>query len=298
MGNEDHIIRLGDGVTISYELVTPDLATKMLDANIGNRNMILRTKERYKRAIDEKRFHFIGDPIRISDIGRTIDGQHRLMAIEETGIGVHMIVIRGIPDDYQKYIDQGSRRTAAQELVRKGLKNSGLLSAVASLVIRFERNLIFTNSKADLSNDEKVDFVLDNVSAFHFVQNAIREIGRKLPLNQTALGAVAYRVYQIIPPDGSNEEVEYDSIDGRGQLDIFRAMWFFHKLGTGSGLEDGSPIMALRNFAIRKKRLDRNVSKDQEFYYITRAWNAWRTNTELGKMQLPTAITAKHWVLR
>lgn len=292
----DNVIALEGGVTISHETLTPELATKLLDANINNRNEIISNTEKLVRALQEGRLLFVGDPIRVSDTGRLIDGAHRCRAVKKTGISMPVVIIRGLPDSSQKVIDQGSNRKAGQQLTMDGVKNGTRLASVAALLIRQDKGLLFTNSRLALANDEKTSFVEDHASAFLFVQNAVRAaLHKRLPLTPSTVGAAAFRVYEIIPPEGTNVIQEYDSIDGRGELDVFRANWFFHVLGTGEQLKTGSPIMALRDFAIRKRRLDRKVSQDLEFYYIVRTWNAWRTNTELSKLQRPSDPTPDHW---
>ncbi len=113
------------------EIITPDKAKEYLLANTRNRSMSKRTVQRYVRDIQSGNWEFCGDPIRFNGKGGLIDGQHRLKAIDEAGVAVPCLVIRGLGLDVQEKIDQGYKRQAADHLHMRDIPNSITAAATA-----------------------------------------------------------------------------------------------------------------------------------------------------------------------
>lgn len=87
-------------MTMSYEYITPDIASNLLEANSNNRTLSKGTVLAYTNDIlagnwDEN----IGSAISIDANGVLRDGQHRLTAIVNAGIGIHTWVCRNVSSD-------------------------------------------------------------------------------------------------------------------------------------------------------------------------------------------------------
>lgn len=124
------------GVIVNIELITPDKA-KMWLANLRNKNRNIRpgTVRRYATDMKEGRWMFNGESIVISETGRLINGFHRCSAIVQTGMPVHAVVVRGIPDEAYKTFDCGSTRTPTDTLGALGVKRpSRVANAIAKLI--------------------------------------------------------------------------------------------------------------------------------------------------------------------
>lgn len=88
------------------EFVTPGAAATMLAANTHNRRVIPGHLRRLEATFRAGGMKLNGDAIRVSETGVLLDGQHRLMACANTGVGFHTLVVRGLPDDCFDTIDQ------------------------------------------------------------------------------------------------------------------------------------------------------------------------------------------------
>lgn len=85
---------------MSYEFITPEIASNLLETNTENRKLSKGTVEAYAQDIlagnwDET----VGVAISIDENGILRDGQHRLTAIVRAGKGIHTWVCRNVSSD-------------------------------------------------------------------------------------------------------------------------------------------------------------------------------------------------------
>lgn len=267
-------------ITVETIEVTPDLAKEMLDANEVNRNVSQDRVNRYKRAMLNGDWAFIGDPIRQSTTGRVLDGQHRLIAIEESGVTVTLVVIRGIPEQHQKYMDSGRARKAADSVHMMGIANSTIVAAAARLL------MVTTNEPAEgetwdgivrvgqyaakvagFSNYEVADYV-----EAHTNLAASAEIGTRASRGTAAQPTALTLVHYLAR-----------------RLDPYKADEYMTRLASGIGLEYGSPVFAVRETINRRNRGDSTARSDgaANLALLILAWNHWREDHRLTKIQLP-----------
>jgi hypothetical protein len=76
-------------------------------------------------------FQFTGDPIKFTGDGELIDGQHRLAAVQQSGLTLEFTVVRGLPREAQDVVDIGAGRTR--------LTHAEIRHAVATLGLPLER---------------------------------------------------------------------------------------------------------------------------------------------------------------
>ena len=86
-------------------LVTPELATQLLEANTHNRPLTQSHVDRIAGRIRAGKWRFNGDTIKIAADGDVLDGQHRLWAIIEARIPVETIIVYGIDREAFATID-------------------------------------------------------------------------------------------------------------------------------------------------------------------------------------------------
>lgn len=93
--------------------VSPSLAMRLLARNAGyNRSVRKGVVASYASDMAGGKWNErIGDPIRFSDTGILIDGQHRLKAIAESGKTVVVSIMTGLSESDYKDVDNGSART-------------------------------------------------------------------------------------------------------------------------------------------------------------------------------------------
>lgn len=90
--------------------IGPDEARKMLARNDGNRKIRRGRVKRYARALREGRWLPTGDAICFGVDGKLLNGQHRLLAVVESGVEIFSIVAFGLPPESFKVMDRGATR--------------------------------------------------------------------------------------------------------------------------------------------------------------------------------------------
>lgn len=273
------VITVGD-ITIETLEVGPALAKEMLDANEVNRNVSRDRVERHKRAMLDGKWAFIGDPVRQSVDGELLDGQHRLTAIVESGVTVTLVVIRGIPVEHQKYMDSGRVRSSADSVRMMGIKNSTTVAAAARLL------MILTNEPGPgedwdgvvrvgqyaakvqgFSNHEVADFVEAHKNLATSAEIGV-QASRGVSAQPTALTLVHYLARR---------------------LDPYKADAYMTHLATGVDIGYGNPVFAVRETINRRNRGDNTARSDGavNLALLILAWNHWRRDTRISKVQLP-----------
>jgi len=113
-----------DASNVKTEIVmlTPELAKEFLEHNFERQRQV--NKGRVKKyAADMLAGHWrvTYDALRFDEDGYLVDGQHRCLAVIESGVCLpNILVVRDLPRDAFLVLDQGQKRTAVQALVMDG----------------------------------------------------------------------------------------------------------------------------------------------------------------------------------
>lgn len=102
-----------NGMISAVEIVTPEIAVQMLDMNHHNRPVRKSAVKQLAGIIRRGEWSLSHQGIAFDQSGRLLDGQHRLMAIVETGISCELLVTRNAPTSSFQVMDQGVRRSMA-----------------------------------------------------------------------------------------------------------------------------------------------------------------------------------------
>lgn len=114
-------------ITHTIVMVSAETAKRWLAHNKRNRNISPTDVQRYRLDMEAGLWRFAADPIRFDVNGNLIDGQHRLTALSELAdICLPMLIVRGLPPETQKVMDQGRKRTPGQQLYLSGIKDANL----------------------------------------------------------------------------------------------------------------------------------------------------------------------------
>ena len=131
--------------TISAEttVVTPEMATALLDHNNLNRPLSDAHVRRIAQQITKGKWRFNGDTIKISDDGQVLDGQHRLWAVIEANKPIDTILVRGVDRQAFTTIDTIRRsRSAADTIALMGVRRHGkIIGGALSWLIRWQRGI-------------------------------------------------------------------------------------------------------------------------------------------------------------
>lgn len=143
-------IREGNGS--ERMVITPAMASSMLEWNDRNRPVSTRTVENYAEAMKNGRWHYTGQPVIFSPI-RLIDGQHRLMSVVASGVSIDALVVFGAPDEAFGYLDVGKKRTPADVFSINGVKNSTIVAAATSWVLFYDEGKLGYAGKGNGRHD-------------------------------------------------------------------------------------------------------------------------------------------------
>lgn len=265
------------GVRIGLMEVTPELAREWLDErNVKNRPIGDTTVRAYIRDILNDAWPFTGDPVRFSDDGALLDGQHRLTAMVKTETSMILLVISGLDKKTQEYMDGGRKRNAADALAMEDVPNYATVASVVKLALTWNpggiwsptRGTTLLSARQPVTTSEILDFVRRTESV-HEAARQGQAVFRAIPgARPSVIGAAYLRAMML--PEG-----------------VFGAAEWFHKLETGANLSVGDPILSLRNGLARVR--DEKLTNPQvpQLYKIVRAWNASRDGETLGRIIMP-----------
>lgn len=257
-------------MTVKIEAVEigPDRALELLEHNDHNRPMDFTLVKTYERQMRSGQWRFVGDPIRVSITGRLLDGQNRLQAVVNSGITQTFALMTGLSDDDQAYMDVGKRRSPGDVFAMNGVPNAARAAAVTHLLMRYQmRNLLDNRYKITIA--EQLDYYQDPANQHRIdVGTTIGDGMVKLvPISPAVIGAI-----HVIVSERS---------------DAFVVEEFFTKLREGYGLTQDDGISALRNWALRRKREDLRVHRNDFFFLLAKTWNDWVQGIPVYRVQLP-----------
>ena len=126
---------------ISAELmhITPEMARDVLKNPLPNRPI---SKARVRALIDDLRsgrWQINGESIVLDSNLRLLDGQHRLMAVAESGIAITALVVVGVAPAAMPSIDQGRSKGGADVLHMAQLPQAQQLASAARWLWRWQR---------------------------------------------------------------------------------------------------------------------------------------------------------------
>lgn len=247
--------------TVCIMDVTPATALAWLERNTHNRPVRYRHVESLSRDMHNGRWHYDGSAIRFFADGGLADGQHRLLAVVDSGATASFLVVPGLDRAAQEVVDTGARRTTADALSLRGEPNATVLGAVARLAIMHERGSLVNNNLSPTSQE-----LLDWVDAHPDVRAYVRQAVTARKHVDIGVGVTGFCMWRL------------------AQIDTFEAGRFFDdmvemKLG---GQDD--PVAALVRRFRAAARDNERLTKAQQVSMIFRAWNARRKGEVLGRL--------------
>lgn len=244
---------------------------------------INRSKTRFNRLVspphwvrlarDMAHDHWLYDaqPVRFDVDGVLRDGQHRLLAVIESGRTIEFLVAYDLDPETYFVMDSGRARSIRDNVGPRGVPNAGHVVAVSGLVLRWRAG--------KLNRHEFSPTVLE-----------IEEFIEKTPEIQDAV-ADANRVRRALPK--AVISVYGAAWIEANTLDPERCTEMFELLYTGDIRGERHPIMVLRNMVIRyDAKFDTRYRQWQKLWHVVRAWNAWRAGETIRHLQTPTKLTS------
>lgn len=269
---EGNTLEVADGVIIGLVQVTPELAELWLARNLRNRKISQPSVNQYARNIEHDQWPFTGDPVRFSDNGDLLDGQHRLTAIHQTGRTLPLLVITGLHERTQAFMDGGRKRNAADTLAIRELPNYVAVSSLVRLALLWNPGGIWEPSRGtqlygrylQISTAEILDFAARHPEVHSAALRGVTA-ARLVPGARASVIGAAYLRARLLD-------------------DIFDVDAWFDSLETGANLTLGDPVLALRNGMMRTAREGFNNPQVQQLWKVIRTWNASRGEETMDRV--------------
>lgn len=252
--------------SVAIEIITPTLAEKLLSNNPLNRNLNEDRVLRYRREMEEGRWQFNGESVKICDDGSLIDGQHRLAAIVKTQISQKSIIVRNLPREVFSTIDLGRTRTLTDLLNITGYQYADKMSGAIRLISMLNENKEIARSKikcrSNYTIDELFSFIKQNASLQDDILYAHSNFSTLIKKAGSPIINATFYLFK--------------------QKDEALAMELMNGLNTGYMLDGNSVIYHCREAITAHREAvvsGRYSDSGYLLYLIVKTWNLLRSNT-------------------
>ena len=220
-------------IRMSIEEINADLAARFLAKNSQNRPVNALRVKTYAHQMSEGRWQLTGEGIQLSSDGKLLDGQHRLMAIQRVGetqpeFSLPLLVVRGVSAEAFGVIGQGKVRSLADALHIAGHVSTNRLAATVTMHLKITQG----------------DWAATPGDNHQFLRHLEQH-----PLIETVLPFHAH--LEIIPSQTTMLAVFALALEQGVARDSLAT--FAQGVRTGENLPSGSPILALRLWAVNQR---------------------------------------------
>lgn len=261
MAQQDLFIESG------VEEITPQQAALWLEgANLHNRPLQMDRAKAICAAILRGEWALNGDAIRFCTNGQLIDGQHRLQGIVLACKPVKSLVVRGLaPNSFATIDTNRTVRSGRDVLALSGIQNYSIAAPAARLMHYFETTGNPYDNRAERSPSAQQ--LVEIASRPEFAKVAGRAFTLRWCKRFLTPALTSFALYLF-----SQHRKEH-------------AEQFFAKLETGIGLEQGSPILLLRDRLINVGPQDR-MKPVARAAYLFKAWRLYLLGANVKQLKL------------
>jgi hypothetical protein len=261
-------------VKITIEVITPDVAQRMLKSNVHNRNM---KRVGYVQDMLDGAWSLNGSTIVFSNTGLLLDGQNRLMACVRANKPFTTIVVRGIAFAAQESMDIGPSRTLSDMLALRGYPNSSTLAAIAGTLARVDRHgeieYGFYRVHSDtFTRRELLTYVEENYDKYHManIVNYARRVSTKK--EPTSMWGVLIREFLKSGEDNTTEFISQVNESKKPSDQVF--------------------------MLLKKLKANRESTKSEQqkiiAAWIIKTWNAWMKGVPVTPNTLRLTLGGAH----
>jgi hypothetical protein len=260
------------GVETGIAIITPEVAEKLLkDHNPNNRNIKQANVDSLVSEMVNNRWVMNGEGVIIDYNGNLVDGQHRLTACVFSKRSMTTQITWGVAPSVITTIDTGSKRIAKDCFDINGISNASVIASSIKLIHQFSDGAYGDKGSSSrvLSNQQTLDFYWENSEKLQNSAVVANSVYKKC--NQIITSSIIASLHYMF-----------------AEKDVNKANEFFNKFGTGVGLDENSPIMALRN-KLTRAALDKQIrmTQKEKVENVIHAWNKFRKNQTCKTLKVP-----------
>ncbi len=247
--------------------ITPARAAELLANNTHNRSVNQRSVDRLTATILAGEWQFNAQPIQVAKDGTLLDGQHRLLACVKANRSIQSLIVWNAQVSSQETMDMGKSRSVADILRLRGYKNQSVIAALGrrialAEVYGFKAGI--TISFREISNGAilRAAESITDISRYTTQSKAVADLCK---FNSGLTGYLMWWLDQV------------DRVDSE---------YFWDKLYTGDGLQNGEAIYALRQFALNRDVKNRGtyLHNIQTAGIVLKAWNKFRSGEPVARL--------------
>jgi hypothetical protein len=241
-------------ITIRPERIGPDLATEYLDTNTANwRKPSPAAVKRLAADMLADRWVEDTGTIDFTEDGKLADGQHRLMAVVESGRTIKFMVRRNVPLEVIEHIDMGRKRHLADLLAHRGEVNTSTLAAMLATHWRWAHGVLAHGGWTAPSHPALTAWLDEHPEIRDFPRRGMA-LRRAFGYKSVIGGVLTYELSRI---------------------DAAEAEAFERQLMAGTHLADDSPLLALRRQVARQVASRSHSIQVDDLALGVKCWNAW-----------------------
>ena len=242
--------------------VTPAVAENWLAHNTNNRNVSRVRVNAYAEQMKRGEWKLNGEAVVFGKNGELKDGQHRLMAVVQSGITVPMFTVFGVDDDICIY-DRGRGRSTLDVLKIAGLDRRIALTSIVSVA---KLHYYMTLHRSLVSDKEIEEFIERNKEMLLDVNEICKKATTKSGnVNTSCATFMLATLYALASGVATSDLMEFFQIVRTGVCDsgnkssalVFRNDVVFGKIPiSGASRREGVWMTekAIRDFATHTRR--------------------------------------------
>lgn len=255
-------------VTGSVWDISPELAKQLIANNSINRPISRKHMKSIAKDMAAGRWRLNGEAIVISKSKKILDGQHRLLAVIESGVTIQVFVVTGVPDDAMPTFGGAKRRSAGDVLAMHGYSNSNTLSGVTRQFALLEAGL--PGAKLPISPMEEMELIAKHPA----IEKATHWLSSNSVIRRSAVGAA----YAYLLVKCASCGADPDPVDD-----------FFEQLKSGVGMSANSPVYALRNRLERLAHGDCDNNREL-IGLVFKAWSLHKRGAKVSRLTMDGSI--------
>lgn len=258
---------------IRYETqtITPEIAKERIDlirkasdaGLVPQRRVDQKRVARYARSMTAGRWQHNGQTLGVDEAGIPLNGMHRYLAYIASGVPFTSGVSLDVPRETLPTMDTGKSRTASNILEMKNYSYASEIASAANWIHRIRSGFVQAGS---LDPEIVVIFVEKHPELQESAAIAV-------PIRKMLNGSIGIALHYLFR-----------------ESDAAAADTFFEILKNGSNLDEGNPILLLRNHLINEQ-LKNKTRKTAGLLPIAdmgvkviHAWNAWKAGQTRQKL--------------
>jgi hypothetical protein len=245
------------------ELITPETAKHMLSQVGPKQRRVSDARVRfYAKQMKEGAWQLNGEAIIVSDQGRLLDGQHRLLAIRQSQLAQTVMVVRGVKERAFATLDSGRSRTVADLMRMQGVKYANEVAAALRWQWQWDTLALWADGRATGARGPMPGYVaLEMLERYPSYPPLTGRVMTKMSSFRAFPGPSVFAMYQFT------------------QIDDADAWTFLGQLVSGAHLNVTDGIYRMRSRVLNHKYRQQPRDKLTSWTYLAlliKSWNSWR----------------------